>query len=498
MAGQGLFGGRRREWSIALVLYVVCTAVYAGVAGQRLRRPSSDTHFVYLAEGWLNRRLDLGGPPPHSNDWAEVEELTLKDGRVLRGQYLRAQPQRFRTVDGKLRDLPPESIEKRSKKYYVSFPPFPAALMLPLVALFKHRTNDVLFSVLLAGVGPALLYVALRRLPMLLRRRTGAEDEAPEEKEAGPGLLGDEQRDLWLVGLFAFGSVYFFTAVIGQVWFTAHVVAVALCGLFLLCVMPVRWPALAGLLTGAMFLTRPQMAALALLWAAELLRAESPDGRYPLSLQKLGAVRWRRVVPKVLWFAGPFLVLMGLGLVHNVLRFGKALEFGHSYLQTMQADNIQRFGLMNYQYLSRNLSAALTLLPKLLPQPPYVQVSYHGVSLLLTTPALLYLLWPERDQAVPEERERARELRWLLWLAVLPVALAGLLYQNTGYIQFGYRFCLDYLLVLVLLLKLGSARAAQTWLFRVLVVLGVAVNLFGAVTFGRMWQFYWNGMFPVM
>lgn len=476
----------RKEWRTALAIYVLCTGVYAAVAGQRLLRQSTDTHFVYLAEGWLKKRLDLGGQPPHTNDWAEVEYLTLKDGRTLAGQFLRTQPGRFRTLDGKHRDMPAEIIAKRDKKYFVSFPPFPAVLMLPLVALFGLRTNDVLFSVLLAGVGPALLYVALRRLPRRLHR-PGSEAAGEEE---------DPDRDLWLVVMFAFGSVYFFTSVVGQVWFTAHVVSIALCGLFLLCVLPPRWPLLAGALCGALMMTRPAMAAVAILWGAELVRLHAPDGRYPLSRAQLASVRWRPVAVALLAFVAAALVVVVPGLVHNVVRFGRPLEFGHSYLQTMQADNIQRFGLVNYQYLSRNLAAAFTLLPKILPQPPFVQVSFHGLSLFITTPVLLYLLWPERE-AEPGPQD-SRPLRRLLWLTAAPIALFALLYQNTGYVQFGYRFSLDCMLLLVLLLRLGSPRAIGSWRFRILVLAGIGVNLFGALTFGRMWQFYWNGLFPVM
>lgn len=484
----------KKEWRTALAIYVLCTGVYAAVAGQRLLRQSTDTHFVYLAEGWLKKRLDLGGPPPHTNDWAEVEYLTLKDGRTVAGQPLRTQPGRFRTLDGKYRDMPAEIVAKRDKKYFVSFPPFPAVLMLPLVAVFGLRTNDVLFSVLLAGVGPALLYVALRRLPRRLSRpgAKAADDDSPEDAAAE----AEADRDLWLVVMFAFGSVYFFTSVLGQVWFTAHVVSIALCGLFLLCTLPPRWPLLAGALCGALMMTRPAMAAVALLWGAELVRQHAPDGRYPLSRAQLLAVRWRPVLLALLGFIASALVVVVPGLVHNVLRFGRPLEFGHSYLQTMQADNIQRFGLVNYQFLSRNLAVAFTLLPKILPQPPFVQVSFHGLSLFITTPVLLYLLWPERE---PEKGlQDSRPLRVLLWLTAAPIALFALLYQNTGYVQFGYRFSLDCMLLLVLLLRLGSPRAICTRRFQILVVAGIAVNLFGAVTFGRMWQFYWNGLFPVM
>jgi hypothetical protein len=71
------------------------------------------------------------------------------------------------------------------------------------------------------------------------------------------------------------------------------------------------------------------------------------------------------------------------------------------------------------------------------------------------------------------------------------------MYQNDGYIQFGFRFSLDYMVALVMLLWLGSPAAILTRRFLALVLWGVGVNLLGAISFGRMWQFYWNGFFPV-
>ncbi|HRI54530.1 MAG TPA: hypothetical protein PLW65_30535 [Pseudomonadota bacterium] len=311
--------------------------------------------------------------------------------------------------------------------------------------------------------------------------------------------LAARAPELWLVLLLGLGSVLYFCSVIGQVWFTAHVVSLVLLGLYLLCVMPLRRPLLAGVLLGLVYLTRPTMAAFGLVFVLELLRAHCPERRYPLwPPSRLRALPLRRLVGPLVCFALPLLALCTLGAVHNYLRFGQPFEFGHTYLTTMQADNIQRFGLVNYQYLSRNLAAAFTLLPKLLPSPPYVQVSYHGLSLLLTTPALVYLLWPApvaTDSATAAARRR--ELRLALWATVAPIALASFMYQNDGYVQFGFRFSLDYMLALVMLLWLGSQAALGTLRFRALVLVGVAVNTFGAVTFGRMWQFYFNGFFPV-
>lgn len=472
-----------RDFKIALAVWVVSTVVFAATTGQRLLRHSTDTHFVYQAECFLKGRLDLGGPPPHANDWAEVETLQLASGRTLRGQFLRANPLKFRTLSGRTEEIPASDIASRSKKYYVSFPPFPALLLLPFVAVFHHQTNDTLFSVVLAGLCPALLYFLLRRLPNIV----GDLDPA------------SERSDGWLVAFFGFGTVFFFSAVQGQVWYTAHMVASVLCLLYLLCLWPLR-PFACGFLCGALFLTRPQMASVGLLFLLEV-------GRHALKtiLAQPDKTPWRlvarRALPPLLWFALPAVVLAGAGMAFNLLRFERPLEFGHTYLQTLQADNIQRFGLMNYQFLPRNLAAALTLLPKLLPTYPYVQISHHGLALWFTSPALLFLLWPKRPlfsrdvQQIINERERL--LRRALLLCIVPISLASLLYQNTGYVQFGYRFSLDSLPLLMVLLRLGSPDLSSSLLFRFAVVFGIVVNSFGAVTFNRMPMFYFNGFFPV-
>ena len=74
------------------------------------------------------------------------------------------------------------------------------------------------------------------------------------------------------------------------------------------------------------------------------------------------------------------------------------------------------------------------------------------------------------------------------------VAAAHLLYQNTGYEQFGFRFSLDYMPYLIVLLALG--RRPITRAFKAAIVAGIAVNAFGAVTFKRFTQFYTKEFFP--
>ena len=157
----------------------------------------------------------------------------------------------------------------------------------------------------------------------------------------------------------------------------------------------------------------------------------------------------------------------------NAARFGDPFEFGHSYLNIRWRSRIDTWGLFNYHYLSKNLAVVLAALPWLSSVPPYLKLSRHGLALWVTTPALLLVLWPKRGSLTMTG----------LSVAAAAVAVADLFYQNSGWIQFGYRFSLDYAIALFALLALGSRRFGKS--FYALCAGPVAVNLFGAITFDR-------------
>ena len=413
-----------------LLIYLLTTAIYLLVAGDRLLAPSPDNHFVYLAEGWLEGRLDLGGAPPGNNDWACFDEAT--------GERCGRRP-------------------AATQKHYVSFPPFPAVLALPAVAIFGTELRDRLFFGLLAGLAPALLLVLLRGL----RERGESERSARE--------------DLWLVALFAFGSVYFFSAVQGTVWFAAHVVASALICLYLIFSMNAARPALAGLMLGLALATRPSTLWLGAFFVLEATRVsvEGPGAR-----AWLGALFQKATLRRLALFALP-VALVGLALAaHNVARFGDPSEFGHRFLQIYWIERIEKWGLFGYHYLGRNLAVVLASLPWLESEAPYVKISRHGLALWVVSPALLYLLWPKKMPA----RNVA------LALAIALVFGLDLLYQNSGWVQFGPRFVLDWLPLGIVLLALGGRRFGP--LFRSLVVISIVVSTFGALTFDRHHAFY--------
>ena len=75
-----------------------------------------------------------------------------------------------------------------------------------------------------------------------------------------------------------------------------------------------------------------------------------------------------------------------------------------------------------------------------------------------------------------------------LFFSVALVAIWDLSYQNSGWVQFGYRFALDYMPALIVLLALSRRRLGGVWIGAL--VFAIAVNLFGAITFDRASMFY--------
>lgn len=416
---------------VPFAIFLVCASVYAATAAGRLTRPSPNNHYVHLANAWLHGRLDLGSSAPGTNDWACFD--TLEKGPCPEGRYSFSGP------------------DAERYRWYVSFPPLPAVLLLPVVAVFGLTTLDALFWVLFAGLGPALLFVVLRFLCESGRsRRSVAED-------------------LLVTAIFAVGSVYYFVAVQGTVWFAAHVCAVAFVCLFLLWALGGRRPLLAGLALGLAVACRPATLLLAPFFLIEARTA--PEG---------GAAErsWGPWLRRVARFAIP-LGLVGIALMwHNQARFGDPFELGHRFLQVRWRARIETWGLFSTHYLPRNLTVFLLSLPWLIESSPFIRITRHGLALWFTTPNLLWSLWPKRvDSTIVA-----------LWAAVLPTALCTLLYQNTGWVQFGYRFSLDYLPLLLVLVALSRRRFG--FVFAACAVFAIVVNTFGAVTFDRYDQFY--------
>ena len=374
-------------------------------------------------------------------------------------RYVRRR-QRLYPLRGEPFTVPAAQIASRSTIRLVSFPPFPAIPMLPLVAIWGLHFNDVLFTALWAGLNPMLLFLLLRALRARgLSRRS-------------------EVDDLWLTAMFGVGSVYYFCSVVGEVWFSAQIIAVTLSIVYVWASLEARRPVLAGICVALGFATRPPWLVLPL-FLFEAVRAVG--GREGLRDPKSR----RALLSSLLKFAAPIAVGGAALAVYNYARFQSPFEFGHRFMPVQWQDRMFRFGLFNYHFLSRNLAAALVLLPRIMTRYPYVKVSQHGVSLLVTSPNLAYTVIPQEPSPLTKP----------LWITILATALLSLLYQNSGYVQWGYRFSLDYMIYFMVLLAVGNRPLTK--LFRALVVVAFVINLFLAIGFDRYTEFsYDDSFFP--
>jgi hypothetical protein len=398
---------------VDLGLFAFSLFAYALSAGSMLGHQSQAPHFVYQAEAFLHGQLHLTQRPPNLNDWV------FEHGR-----------------------------------WYVSFPPFPAVLMMPFVAFDGLAFDDVAFTIPFAALNVALLYRLLRRM---------------QETEGG-------NRSEWdhavLALLFGFGTLAWSCSIRGEVWFTAEVIGVTLTLFYLHASLRAEHPVLAGAALACGAITRTPTAFAVIFFALEAIAQGRPLDR--VEVRRAFSERLGTTARLLALFAVPIVaVAIPMGLM-NAARFGTPGEFGHRHLYVNRVNaDIRAHGLFSFEYLPRNLRAAFLLLPRLERNPLRLTFDGNGMSLFVTTPAWALLFFP-----------RQKPRLWVpLWVTAAAVAIPGFFYQNTGYYQFGYRFSLDYTPYLVLLLGVGARRLDG--LFWLLALAGVAVNAWGAAVFNR-------------
>lgn len=445
----------------ALAVFIAAFAVLAVLSGAQWSGASRDNHFVHMAQGWLEGRVALEGRPPgycdakaraaktcnghRFDDWAMVTTLELDDGSSVRGfpcrtaacaQSRRRSPhERWWLIGEGWTDLDRAKIQRRRETWYVSFPPGPAAVLLPAVAIFGLQTPDVLLTLLLASLLPLVLV-------RMLDRERGTDG-------------GRDREHLWIAAAWTLATPAVLLAANGRVWFTAQIVGALALALYLDASWRLRRPLWAGLWLGLAIACRPinhLPGLIVFLW-----------------------FWWRggRDLRALVRFAAP-LVVIGLAVAWlNWIRFDDPFEFGHRFLETRWQARIQEFGLFSLQYVPRNLQCLLTLMPQWSAEAPYLRASIHGTALWLGSPWLLL---------APLHRA-AFEGRGALWLAATASALPSLAYQNSGQMQFSYRFAVDWLPLVVL--AMGLAGAAARTRFKVLVVVGALIHGWGAWQFAR-------------
>jgi hypothetical protein len=346
--------------------------------------------------------------------------------------------------------LGPNDVIPIDGRFYVPFAPFPAIALMPLVALIGPVTADHLESginAVLAGAGVGMCWWLLRRI----------------------GVRRDPDR-LWLAALFGFSTQMLWITTRGGVWHTGQLIATILTFACLIELFGRRRAVLIGLLAGAAFLTRAPLAfavpvyAIWLAWALDRpsgARVAVDDGAY------VPPARWP--IPWRPW------IELGLGVApsivfffaYNQVRFGSPLESGYALATLPDWLERQRaIGLFSVRHVPMNIDYFLLHLPRFMPTWPLLRPDGLGMSVLLTSPGLLFALradWRRREA-------------WFLAVAAILVLIPTLLYYGGGWLQYGYRYFLDSVPFVIALCGLGAvARDGIGWGWKVLILVGIAV-----------------------
>ncbi len=327
-------------------------------------------------------------------------------------------------------------VNDGSGAQYSPFPPVPAVVLVPLVALTQllgtGELPSELYSAVLGAANVALVYWLLGRIGVAF----------------GP-------RQLLTIG-FAFTTHWWVAGMAGtHHW--AQVVAVFFMLVALHIGLTRRWPVLAGLALGLAAGSRLPMAF-----------------SLPLFLVLYGD-RWRPTRAQTLLFAGIALPALLIAW-YNVARFGSPFDFGYAHIPSGETGIVTdepwfRHGLVSPLYIPRHLYAILLQSFEWRDAFPFLAPSFSGLALTLSAP---FLFWSAAAWRV----RKIEPLVPIAMLSVVLVLLPDLTHGSWGFAQFGYRFVLDAVPILLLLLGWAYRERASAWLI-VAVALGVAVHAYG-------------------
>ncbi len=239
---------------------------------------------------------------------------------------------------------------------FVPFGPFPAFVLLPIVAIFGPDQADhwqPVINAALAAIDLGLCWWLAARL--------------------GVRSLVDR---LWLCVLFGFSTQIWWVTTRGGVWHTGHLVATGLSLMALIELFGRGRPLLVGMLGGAAFLTR---APLVLAMPVYALMLGSVDRA--IGAGRSAVNRWRPVLIEWLLLGLGFLPFLLFDFWYNDVRFGSIFESGYGLASLPDwLEALREQGLFSLSHLGMNIDYLFLHTPTQIPDFPFFQPDGLGMS----------------------------------------------------------------------------------------------------------------------
>jgi hypothetical protein len=230
---------------------------------------------------------------------------------------------------------------------------------------------------------------------------------------------------------------------------------------------------LVGLAIGGAFLSRlPTIGAAAFFIVLEWERI-TPFGCAPRAARAANA--WRGVQ-----FGAGLLAGIAAAALYNQARFGSPTQFGYALIPGLMAEPIYRHGWMSLRYIPLRLEDMLLAMPRFRADWPFAIPRVYAMAFWVTTPAFAIIAFA---------RWRSR-LAVASAAAILCTCAPILLHGGPGYFQFGFRYSLDFMPFLMLLVASGMRGRVTPW-HQALIVLSIAINLWGVIMINRFGLWTW-------
>ena len=332
--------------------------------------------------------------------------------------------------------------------WYVVYPPLPAFLMTPFVAIWGLNLNQTLFCVFFAAATVPLAYLV-------------AKDVTIKPKE---NVVARETSYIWFAVLFGFGTLFWYLAGIGSVWLIAQVISAFFLFLALHEAFNKDRPLLVGLLVGASYWCRiPTILGIFFFAGLAISKQQSSRwvGKFKSSLSSLA---------KMAIGAGVFVIA---DFIYNFVRFRTIFDVAYWLIPGVLTEPWFIHGHFSLLYIQDNLKPFLTGLPTFTASAPYILVPMTGIAIWFTTPAFIFALKAKLKDPVT----------WWSWLAIFCIAAVIFTNAATGW-GFGYRYAMDFYPFLFVLTVRGMGPNLK-WYHKLVIILGIVVNAWGVIAINK-------------